>query len=91
MLFQIVSVIFFAVIVMALLNLSSIFFMMFRLAKRAPTVSAKFAWLSTGSDELSAAYQRIYPGSRLPLLIRLTFWIFIAIVAIFVITILIKK
>lgn len=90
MLSQIVSVVFFAVIVMALLNLCSIFFMMLRLAKRVPTVSGKFAWFSTGSDELSAAYLRVFPDSHLPFLIRLTFWLFIAVVVILLVVILVK-
>jgi hypothetical protein len=84
------AIIFFALVGMAILNICSVLVMRIRLARRAPITKGKFAWWGSGSDEVSAAYQRAFPGSFLPLFIRLTFWLLIAVALILLIKILAK-
>lgn len=88
---KIVPIVFFAFVVMVILNLASLWLMMFRLAKRAPRTSGKLAWLTSGSDEISTAYLRAFPNSHLPFFIRLTFWLLIAAAAILLIAFLIRR
>jgi len=67
-------------ILMALLSIGSLLVMKIRLARRAPSVSAKFAWWGSGSDEVGDSYKRVFPGSHLPLFIQLTFLLLLLIV-----------
>lgn len=56
----------------------SILIMRIRLAKRS-TSADRLGWWRRGSDELSEMYEHAYPGSYLPLLSKLSFWIFLVV------------
>jgi len=84
------TVLFSILALMALLSICSLYIMKVRLAKRAPSLSGKFAWWGAGSDEVVDAYRRIFPRSCLPYFIQIPFLLLILAAVVFLIAILLK-
>jgi hypothetical protein len=70
------AILFSILVVMALLSSCGEMVMRVRLTKRQ-TSADKLAWWRRGGDEVAAAYQELFPGTRFPLFRRLFFWFFI--------------
>ena len=70
--------IFFSVLVLgALLSICGEIVMRVRLTRRE-TSRDKLAWWRRGGDDVVAAYEEVFPHSRLPLFRRFVFWLFVA-------------
>jgi len=63
---------FFVLVLLALLTICAEFAMRIRLTARGVD---KMAWWRRGGDEVAASYEVAFPGTRLPFLRRLAFWI----------------
>ncbi len=69
--------VFFSIVtVIALLSILGEIVMRVRLTRRASR--DKTVWWRRGGDEVAATYEEIFPDSRLPLLRRFAFWLFVA-------------
>jgi hypothetical protein len=64
-------------VIMAILSLGGEMAMRVRLTRRESSRD-KFIWWRTGGDAVNAAYEEIFPGTRLPILRRFAFWLVIA-------------
>jgi hypothetical protein len=64
-------------VIMALLSLCGEMVMRVRLTRRESSRD-KLVWWRAGGDAVTAAYEEIFPGTRLPILRRFAFWLVIA-------------
>ena len=82
--------IFFSIlVVLGLLSIFGEIVMRVRLTKRASR--DKIAWWRRGGDEVAATYEGVFPDSRLPLLRRFVFWLFVAFAGVVVFSMLLSK
>jgi hypothetical protein len=84
-----VSIFFSLLMVMALLSICGEIVMRVRLTKRASLDN--IAWWRRGGDEVSAAYEEVFPDSRLPFLRRFVFWLVVTCVGALVFSVLLRK
>jgi len=75
-------------VVVALLSIFGEFVMRVRLAKR--TSRDKIAWWRRGGDEVSTAYQEVFPDSSLPFFRRFIFRLVVACAGVLVLSMLWK-
>lgn len=61
-----------------------------RLTRLAPR-SEKLPWWGRGGDQIAATYQQVFPRSKLPAIRTYAFWFFIAVVALLLCLMLIKR
>jgi len=67
--------VFFSILaVVAIIGSCSEIVMRVRLTSREPSRD-KLIWWRRGGDEVTAMYQELFPGTRLPLFRRLAFWL----------------
>lgn len=80
----VVLVLFSVVAALGLLSVVGEIVMRVRLTKRAPPSEKPFGvWWRRGGDDVVAMYEDLFPGTRLPLLRRLAFWLVLALSAVF--------
>ena len=77
-------------VIMALLSICGEMVMRVRLTRREPSRD-KLVWWRSGGDEVTAAYEEIFPGPRLPIFRRLTFWLVIACAGVLVLKIVLAR
>lgn len=70
------GVLFSIVVIVALLSICGEIGMRVRLTRRE-TSRDKLGWWRRGGDEVAATYEEVFPRSRLPLLRRFAFWLFV--------------
>ena len=73
-------------VILALLGTCGEMVMRLRLTMRQPSRD-KLVWWRSGGDEVTAAYEEIFPGTRLPILRRFTFWLVIVCAAVLILKI----
>jgi hypothetical protein len=66
------------VLILTMLGIGSNLVMRIRLAKTKASQD-KAVWWRRSSDEVGDAYRQLHPGSYLPLLNRLAFWLVVAV------------
>ena len=83
--------IFFSIlVVMGLLSICGEIFMRVRLTRRETSRDKVSGW-RRGGDQVAAAYEELFPRSRLPLFRRFVFWFFVAFSAVTLVSILWKS
>jgi len=73
---NVVPIVFFIFVALAIFNGCGEIMMRVRLTKREPP-SEKLLWWRRGGDEVASNYQELFPHSFLPRLRNLTFWLFL--------------
>jgi hypothetical protein len=74
---DVVGILFAILVVMALLSICGEIVMRVRLTKR-DTSRDKLAWWRRGGDEVTAAYEELFPHTPIPILRRFVFWLVLA-------------
>jgi hypothetical protein len=86
---MIVGILFSLLAVTALISICGEFLMRARLTRRA--LHDKIALWRRGGDEVVAAYELAFPGSRLPLFRRLAFWLLIGCAGVLLLLIFLRR
>jgi hypothetical protein len=76
-------------VVVALLSIFGEIVMRVRLTRKVS--HDKIAWWRRGGDEVTATYEKVFPDSRLPLLRRFVFWLFVTCAGALVLSMLLGK
>jgi hypothetical protein len=76
-------------VAVALLSIFGEFFMRVRLTRRASR--DKISWWRRGGDEVAAAYEEVFPDSRLPLFRRFVFWLLVTCAGVLVFSMVLRK
>jgi len=71
-----ITILFSILVVMVLLSLFGELLMRIRVSKKDP--DDRMVWWRLGGDEVAAAYEVLFPNSRLPFFRRFVFWLVIA-------------
>jgi hypothetical protein len=83
------GVFFSILVVVPLLSIFGEIVMRVRLTRRYS--HDKIAWWRCGGDEVAATYEEVFPDSRLPLLRRFVFWLFVTCAGVLVLSMLLWK
>ena len=84
------AIFFLALLLVALVSLSSEIIMRVRLSRLEPRTE-KLLWWRKGGDEIAAAYRQIFPGAMLPIFRLFAFWLFLATVLVLFCLLMLKR
>ncbi len=84
------GILFSLLVLMALVSICGEILMRLRLSQREAT-GEKLTWWRRGGDAASAAYEELFPNSRIPLFRRLVFWLVAACAASILAAVLLKS
>ena len=83
------GVFFSILVVVALLSILGEFVMRVRITRRVS--HDKIAWWRRGGDEVAAAYEEVFPDSRLPLFRRFVFWLLVTCAGVLAFSMVLRK
>ena len=76
-------------VIVAVLSIFGEFVMRVRLTRRASR--DKISWWRRGGDEVAAAYEEVFPDSRLPFFRRFVFWLLVTCAGVLACSMLLRK
>lgn len=84
------AIVFSTLLAVAILSVCGNIVMRVRLTTRKPSTD-KFKWWKRGFDEVGDTYRQVFPGSYLPLLLQMTFWLLVALAAVALVLVYVTK